>query len=248
VTDEYPQLKRFAPTGQNAHNNFLQILGELGVPALLAFLWLVVPVVRRWPWEPGSTSDSVVYASAMAAGLATFLITALFGHPLLIPQVAAAFFLALGLTSALRPAPAGTRRVGQVMLWAAIVGVVVSLPWRIFDARASERDDEGLSQVVGTLDDVPYRLAEVESSWRIASDAQVVTLPLRWEEPALPDCRVDVVFDGRVADQMRPDTKVWMPLRFRLPPAASPSDVRELQLRVSDSRCRLLVGPLSVVD
>ena len=113
VTDEYPQLRRWAPRGQNAHNNFLQILGELGIPGLLAFLWLVVPVVRRWRWEPASAADTVVYASAMAAGLATFLISALFGHPLLIPQVAAAFFLVLGLTSALLPAPAAAGRVGQ---------------------------------------------------------------------------------------------------------------------------------------
>jgi hypothetical protein len=76
----------------------------------------------------------------------------------------------------------------------------------------------------------------------------VVTLPLRWEAPVLPDCRVDVVFKGQVADQVRPDATAWMPLRFRLPTAASPADVRELQLRVSDSRCRLMVGPMSVVD
>ena len=121
----------------------------------------------------------------MAAGLATFLISALFGHPLLIPQVAAAFFLALGLTSALFAAPANSR-VGQVVLWTAILGVVVSLPWRILDARTAARDEEGSAAVVGTLDDVPYRIAGAESTWRIASDAQVVTLPLRWEEPGLP--------------------------------------------------------------
>ena len=72
----------------------------------------------------------------------------------------------------------------------------------------------------------------------------MVTLPLRWEAPAPPECRVDVVFDGRVADQARPDSHAWMPMRFRLPPAASRTDVRELELRVSDARCRLMVGPL----
>ena len=248
VTDEYPRLRRFAPNGQNAHNNFLQILGDLGILGLLAFLWLVLPVARRWPWEPASASDAVVYASAMGAGLATFLISAIFGHPLLVPQVAAAFFLALGLTSGLLPVPADKGRVGQVVLWAAMLGVVVSLPWRILDARAAARDDEGLSGVVGTIDDVPYRIAEAESTWRIASEAQVVTLPLRWEEPASPECLVNVVFDGRVADQVRPDTKAWMPLRFTLPPANSPADARELLLQVSDSRCRLMVGPLAIVE
>jgi O-antigen ligase len=248
VTDEYPQLRRFAPNGQNAHNNFLQVLGELGTPALIVFLWLVLPVVRRWPWEPASASEVEVYASAMAAGLATFLISALFGHPLLVPEVAAAFFLALGLTSALLPAPGGRRRVGQIVLWAAISLVVLSLPWRIGDARAAARDHEGLSPIVGTLDDVPYRIADAQATWRIPSEAQVVTLPLRWDEPVPAECRVDVVFDGRVADQARPDAKAWMPLRFSLPSASSPADVRELQLRISGSGCRLMVGPLAVVD
>jgi hypothetical protein len=248
VTDEYPQLQRFAPTGQNAHNNFLQILGELGIPALVTFLWLVVPVVRRWPWEPATAPESMVHASALAAGLATFLISALFGHPLLIPQVAAAFFLALGLTAALLPVPAGKGRPGQIVLWAALVALIAALPWRILDARAAARGDEGLGEVVGTIDNVPYRMAEAEPTWRLSPEVHVVTLPLRWQAPALPDCRVDVVFKGQVADQVRPDATAWMPLRFRLPTAASPADVRELQLRVSDSRCRLMVGPISVVD
>jgi O-antigen ligase len=248
VTDEYPELKEFAPKGQNAHNNFLQILGELGIPALLAFLWLVMPIARRWPWEPASAPESLVYASALAAGLAAFLISALFGHPLLIPQVAAAFFFVLGMTSALRPAPTGKGRAGQIVVWVALAAIVVTLPWRVLDARRSARDDEGLGEIVGTIDDVPYRMAEAEPSWRLSPEVQVVTLPLRWEAPVPSDCQVDVVFKGQVADRVRPDATAWMPLRFRLPTAASPADVRELRLRVSDSRCRLMVGPVRLMD
>ena len=248
VTDEYPRLQRFSPNGQNAHNNFLQILGELGIPALAVFLWLVSPAVRGWRWEAATAPETVVYASALTAGLVTFLISALFGHPLLIPQVAAAFFLVLGLTSALVPPPAGNGRTGQVLTWAALVAVVVTLPWRIIDARAAFRDEEGLGEVVGTIDDVSYRMAGGESIWRLAPEVRVVTLPLRWEAPAPPDCRVDVIFKNQVADQLRPDDAAWLPLRFRLPTAASPADVRELQLRVSDSRCRLMVGPVERME
>lgn len=248
VADHYPELQRFSPGGQNAHNNFLQILGELGIPALLTFLWLVLPVASRCRWESASAPVATVYASALAAGVAAFLISALFGHPLLIPQVLAAFCLVLGLTSALQTAPAGRQRMGQIALWVAVVGVLLSLPWRIDEARGSAREEEGVGRVVGTVDDVPYRIADAESTWRISADARIVTLPLRWEEPAPTDCHVDVVFDGRVADRIRPDAKAWMPLRFSLPSAASPADVRQLTLRVSDARCTLMVGPLSVVD
>ena len=248
VTDDYPALERFAPRGQNAHNNFLQILGELGILGLGAFLWMIVPTARRWPWEPASAPDTVVYASAMAAGLAAFLLSALFGHPLLIIQVSAAFFVALGLTSALLPPPSGPRRFGRIVTWAALAIVVLSLPWRILDARASARDDEGLTAVVGTLDGVRYRMSAPVSMLRIPSDATVITLPLRWEAPAPSECRVDVVFDGRVADQARPDSQAWMPMRFRLPAASSRTNIRALELRVSDARCRLMVGPLQTVD
>lgn len=248
VSDKYPGLQRFAPTGQNAHNNFLQILGDLGPFALAAFLWLVLPVVRRWPWEPASASDATVYASALAAGLAAFLVSALFGHPLLVPQVAAAFFLALGLTSALRPAPAAAGRAGRIVVWVALAAIAVTLPWRIQAVRTEARDTDGVGEIAGTIDEVPYRRVETESTWRLASDVAVITLPLRWEEPALPDCRVTVRLDGRVADEVRPDAHAWMPLRFPLPPVRSRAAVRELQLHVSDPRCKLIAGPLDVVD
>jgi hypothetical protein len=199
VPDDYEELKQFAPRGQNAHNNFLQVLGELGIPGLAAFLWLVLPAVRRWRWDPATASDPVVYASAMAAGLATFLVSALFGHPLLVIQVAAAFFLALGVTSAILPAPPASptkQGVGQVVMWVSIVAIVATLPWRIVDAREFARDEEGLGTVVGTMDDVPFRMAEPVATWRIPWDAAVITLPLRWASPAPAECRVEVRFDG----------------------------------------------------
>jgi O-antigen ligase len=248
VTDDYPALRRFAPLGQNAHNNFLQILGELGLPGLAAFLCLIVPAIRHRPAQSATAPETVVYASAMTAGLATFLLSAVFGHPLLIVQVSAAFFFALGLTSAWLPAPSGARPVGQIVVWTGLIVILASLPWRVLDARASARDEEGLSAVVGTLDDVPYRIADAVSSWRIPFEAAVVTLPLRWEAPAPRECEVNVLFDGRVADQVRPDINAWMPIRFRLPPAVSRTNVRVLELRVSDAKCRLMVGPLETVE
>jgi hypothetical protein len=247
ITDEYPALRRWAPNGQNAHNNFLQILAELGAPAFAAFLWLVLPPARRWPWETASVSERVLYGSALAAGLATFLLSAVFGHPLLIVQVAAAFFLALGLTAALLEPPLVPGLAGRVATIVALAALALTLPWRLSDARIDATERTGLSAVAGTLDGVAYRVAEGISSWQLPSGAGVVILPLRWEAPAPSDCTVDVLFDGRVADRARPDVLAWMPLQFRLP-GSSPASSRVLELRVSDSRCQLLVGPLRVLD
>jgi O-antigen ligase len=248
ITEDLPQLRRWAPRGQNAHNNFLQVLGELGLPGLVAFVWMVVPGARRWLWTEASSSEQAVYACALAAGLATFLITAIFGHPLLVVQVAAAFFLVLGLTSALLPAPAGPGHASRIVVLSTLAIVVVTLPWRIAEARTAARDVEGLSRVAGMLDDVPYRTAAPVAIWRIGSETQLVTLPLRWQAPAPEECAVDVIFDGHAADRLRPSADAWLPLRLSLPPAGSRLAIRELELRTSDPRCTLLVGPLRTVD
>jgi hypothetical protein len=246
--DEYPVLRRWAPRGQNAHNNFLQILAELGIPAFVAFLWLVVPAARRWPWESASAPEGVVYASALAAGLATFLLSAVFGHPLLIIQVAAAFFFALGLTAGILAPPAGSGFAGRVVTIGALVVLVLTLPWRMHQVRASVDDETGVGDVAGTLDGVSYQVADAVSSWQVPSDAGVVILPLRWQASSPADCTVDVVFDGQVADRARPDAALWKPLQFRVPGASSGSEPRVLELRVSDANCTLLVGPLQVLD
>ena len=68
---------------ENAHNNFLQILAELGLVGLVSFAVVLVGVavvaVRSLaPWSP---------AAGAAVGVAAFLITCLAGHPLLTPEV-----------------------------------------------------------------------------------------------------------------------------------------------------------------
>jgi O-antigen ligase len=127
IDDRVPTLRHFAPHGENAHDNFLQIAAELGIPALLAFLWLVLPQV--WPGG-GGDAEIAPERRALSAGIAAFLLSAIFGHPLLIAQVLAAFFLALGLRAGLS---APRERTGRLDL-VAIAGValfVVTLPLRL---------------------------------------------------------------------------------------------------------------------
>jgi hypothetical protein len=117
----------FGQGGENAHNNFLQIAAELGLPAAAAFVWLVLPVALT-VWRR-SVADSPEH-EGLALGLSVFLISALFGHPLLIPEVAIMFFFGLGLTAAHTP----TRRTGALPVTLAATATVVylmSLAWRV---------------------------------------------------------------------------------------------------------------------
>src|SRR6185436_12870588 len=87
---------------ENAHNQVLQVLGELGGVGLAAFMALFVaglfPAARSL-WR----GDTPPLLAGLAVGTGSFLIAALGMHPLLIPEVAMAFFLVLGLTSGTAP-------------------------------------------------------------------------------------------------------------------------------------------------
>lgn len=126
ISEDMLALRHFAPQGENAHNNYLQIAGELGIPAGALFLLIVVPVVRSG-WKAGTGTG----ASAMALGLIAFLVSALFGHPLLVPLVGAGFFLALGTTAGLARAATPVRPWLQTLLLAAALFYVLSLSWRL---------------------------------------------------------------------------------------------------------------------
>jgi len=98
-----------AAAGENAHDNFLQVLAELGLPGLAAFVWFSVgPVVRAWREIGTRRAEAETVASV--AGATTFLVTCLAGHPLLSPVVCVTFFFVIGMvrgTSGLhRPPPA----------------------------------------------------------------------------------------------------------------------------------------------
>jgi O-antigen ligase len=89
-----PELKAYYPR-ENAHNNFAQIAGELGLPGFGAFL-AVLGLALVAPAQPFFSKSMVRVASA---GLVVFMITWLGGHPLLVAEVAYPFWLILGVVA-----------------------------------------------------------------------------------------------------------------------------------------------------
>ncbi|HEX5217496.1 MAG TPA: O-antigen ligase family protein [Vicinamibacterales bacterium] len=228
--------------GENAHNQFLQVLAELGAPALVLFFVLVAGVIARALWRPGSAEHA-----AVGAGLAAFAITAAFGHPLLIAPVMALFAVALGLGAGLAPAPAD-RSPRREWMTAALVGAIaLTVPFRV----AATRDPgppptTGVGEVAGQLDGVEYRRVEAHSTWLFSPYARAVELPMRWDAAGGRDCAVTLHLDGEAADTVRLTATDWRRVRFPLPPLSGRVFERRLDLRVEPAGCTLLVGPMTL--
>src|SRR5262245_3678300 len=113
----------------NAHNNYLQIAAELGLPPLALFLVVSVSALRS-AWASAQQSWP---AWGLFLGLGAYLVTCLAGHPLLVAGAAYPFWIALGLAASLGlPVSAGAATKRFVI--AAIVIVAATLPVRVTSA------------------------------------------------------------------------------------------------------------------
>ncbi len=99
-----PELLEDYPR-ENAHNNFLQLSAEMGIVGLGTFLWLIGPIL----WRAGTTSTPS-WISGGLFGLVAFLVSCLGNHPLLVPEVAYAFWLTLGLVATASPSAAKSNK------------------------------------------------------------------------------------------------------------------------------------------
>jgi O-antigen ligase len=119
-----PEVRAIYPR-ENAHNNFLQILAELGIAGLLAFsaaLALALAGVRGDARVP-------LHSAGAVAAVCAFLLTCLAGHPLLTPEVSIAYWSVLGALAKAHPGP--SNGAARVVLLVSVAALLVTLPWRI---------------------------------------------------------------------------------------------------------------------
>ena len=242
--------RRYPPAtkGDNAHNNFVQVLAESGVIGLVAFLWLIAIAVGGARESPGSTPATD--RPGAIGGLVAFLLTCLAGHPLLNDNVRFCFFLWIGIAAAgvTRPvlSSAGSRASRWVIV-AALLIVAAVLPMRVAaDRRAANLRGVivGASAEMNGEDGVGYRLAEPVSSWFVRATTTLVELPLRADTAQAAPCRVEIDVDGQPASVVSVDADAWRAEQLLLPPAERGRGSRRLDLRVKTEGCRLRVGPL----
>lgn len=110
---------------ENAHNNFAQIAGELGLIGLAGFL----AVLALSLWQRRSERCHTLFVPVLL-GLSAFIVTWLGGHPLLVPDAAYPFWITLGVAAALVASDSRWHLSAGVVA-AAIAVLAISIPFRV---------------------------------------------------------------------------------------------------------------------
>ena len=186
---------------ENAHNYFIQVLAELGMPGLILFIAILAGSLRE-AWKD-------VRRNAWTMGIVAFLLTALTGHPFLIPQVAYAFWMTLAVAAVSSSGPAASRLTRPWLRLAGCVVIlilVVSLPAR---TRAAVRHADlgrtavGLTGWQQDAEGVRYRWATAQSTFFYSSGGRAVRIPIRPGPDAPSEMDVRIFFDGQEANRVR---------------------------------------------
>ena len=221
---------------ENAHNNFLQILAELGIVGLLSFAVVLGGVALAAVRALAPSSP----AAGAAIGLAAFLITCLAGHPLLTPEVSLSFWAVLSALAAQNTArPAGHWRL---LVPAAIVVLAASMPFRI----AHETRTVNLERVAYGLPDWEhdargdvFRRMTPRVTLFVPADATSIELPYRLVQQGGP-VTVEVSFGGRNADRLLVNDTAWRTFRMTVIKGRDDAAFLPLQLSVSSGDASLV--------
>jgi len=197
----------------NAHNNFLQMLGELGLIGLGLMVWLVGSTLWRC-WRGRGEARSGPLLACLAGGTVAFLLTWLAGHPMLVFEAALAFWLAMGLLLGLVPAGGPPRP--RVLPWlialfiaasvvprarAEIAAADLSRTWTAFSSQHVERD--------GT----PFRWMGDRAQLFVPSSAREVAIPFRSPNGA---AAIKVLVNGQGRARLVASGRRWSEALVRL--------------------------------
>jgi O-antigen ligase len=243
-----PQLASVLPADnphENAHNNFLQVGAEVGLPGLLALVWLLWNGVRVLRERDLAASPVGLGA---ACGALAFVVTWLTGHPLLVPEATYPFFIVFGLALSYgRSAPGGSRP-GTLVVAITVLALAATLPLRL---GASARDADldhvgyGMSAWIPDSEVGRFRYAGSTSTVFVPSDAGAIRLPLKRRAGSGP-LDVSLTLDGRPANRLVIDDDQWHMVFMQLPPSRARYRRLDLAVAPAGSTSRLLVGKVQI--
>ena len=196
---------------QNAHNNFLQTLAELGLLGLAVMMfWLTALLVGAWrAAAPDRRRD------ALALGVAACVVTWLAGHPLLVREFNTVFWLYAALLAALAaPLHARWSRIATAL----IAVILITLPIRAMLLRNSA-DLEHLGFGLSLWQDDGerrYREARTEFQLYLPSGA-AVRLPMRLAPTVVAPATATVQLNGETLATVPLSREQWQIVDVQLP-------------------------------
>jgi O-antigen ligase len=235
-------LQKFpAAVHENAHNNFVQVTAETGIPGGLAFTWLIGAVLLALGWRSTTTRDPLL--TLAFAALTAFVLTMFGGHPLLVPEAAYTFWIVAGAAAGAAigergPSPRG--RQWTLAVAAPLAGVALTLPLRL-EAAGRDVDLEhvgfGVSHLWQTSPDgVRYREATGQATLFVPQTAFKFSAQARTTEPV----QLEVTVDGRRANVIVLAPGQWTDIVVQSRTTWSDSRFRRMDLRaVASSAVKL---------
>jgi O-antigen ligase len=237
---------------ENAHNNFLQILGELGIPGLVLFLVIIAIPLYAVVRAEGPVSFG------LATGLGVYLLTCLGGHPMMVPHASYPFWMALGVAATVASAGAGMGWRFRSAALVLILALAASVPFRSVEAVGYanvEHTSIGFSRWQREPDGQRYRWAGGRSTFFVPSAAHSVRIPLATGTEGPDPLEVRIFLNGREANRIVLERSnewrsVYLPLTRRVPEpfsridleAGAPGVLAPLELQPTDTSGLLRVG------
>lgn len=230
---------------ENAHNNFLQVLAELGLVGFVPFVWVLAAVGWR-AWRARHTTSDPLRLAAVA-GMLVFVSTWLVSHPLLVRVVCDAYWLALGVIATwsfdAAPRSPGIRSRGtrwrNAVVAIGFAGLGVSVPLRAERFLATEMELEnigiGFSKWQSGEDVLKFRTLKGRASFYVPTTSCGVFVPVRLEDGGrLEEVDLELLVDGRLANGAHAVRGQWRELGVLLP-RGSRARFYTVELRTPDT-------------
>jgi O-antigen ligase len=218
---------------ENAHNYYLQLLAELGLLGFAPFVWVLAAAGRRM-WIGIRAGHGGSPAVGTAAGLLAFVLTWLAGHPTLMVEVGAAFWILVGAGIGMTSQPGDGRPAARRARWWSValvviaLGIGLSIPMRAAEAIHRARlSGASIGCSAWMLDESGATVRWITASraqFHLPGSATGVRIPLRLvsDDPAA-EAVVVVLIDGRRVGDVRLPAGAWTTFSVMLPEGAADS-------------------------